>query len=119
MQRRKYGTAGGVAYTNVCGFPLILFLAQNPPDDLTSRLNRPAAKGDPPPVLFFGVNRQFHLCVYWKWNDIGLLCRGEREADALRLRDTVLAPQMPVRFHCECTAVLVSKPAGNGWNINA
>ena len=38
---------------------------------------------------------------------------------ALRLGDAVLASQMPVSFHCQRAAVLVSKPAGDGRNVHA
>ena len=41
------------------------------------------------------------------------------KAHALRLCNAVLAPQMPVRFHCQRAAVFVSEPARNGRNIHA
>jgi hypothetical protein len=46
-----------------------------------------------------------------KWNDPSLLRRLRREGHALGLRDAVLAPQMPVGFHCQRAPVFVAEPA--------
>jgi hypothetical protein len=54
-----------------------------------------------------------------KRDDVCLFGRNWREAHTLRLRNAVLAPQMTVGFHCECTAVFMSKPTRDCWNIHS
>ena len=54
-----------------------------------------------------------------KLNDLVVRLTVTRKANALRLRDAVLAAQMAVGFHCESAAVFMSKPARNSRNINA
>src|SRR5512133_1252595 len=49
---------------------------------------------------------------------IGLICCDRHEGNALRLSNAVLTPQMPVRLHCECAPIFVSKPARYGRNIH-
>ena len=57
-------------------------------------------------------------CCHWECNHVGLLCWW-REAHSLGLSNAVLAAQVAVSFHCQCAAVSVSKPPGDGWNIHA
>ena len=62
--------------------------------------------------LLFVRQRPFpKSCRNRECDHVSLLCSDWREAHALRLSNAVLAPQMPVRFHCECAAVLVSESA--------
>ena len=41
------------------------------------------------------------------------------EANTQRLSETVILPQVPVRFHTKRTAVFVSKPTRDGGNVDA
>ena len=47
-------------------------------------------------------------CWYRECDHVGLLCCDRRESHALCLSDAVLAAQVPVRFHCQCTAIFVA-----------
>ena len=70
-------------------------------------------------LLFMRQRRFPSSCRCRECDHVGLLCCDRREGHALRLCDAVLAAQVPVGFHCQRAAVLVSKPARNGRNVHA
>ncbi len=45
--------------------------------------------------------------------------RLDGERDLLRLSNAVLTAQVTVGAHCQGSAVLVAKPAGNGWDVHS
>src|SRR5215472_8452144 len=53
-----------------------------------------------------------------KRDHVRLFHGNRRECYSLSLGDTVLAPQVPIGFHCQRATVLVSKPTGNGWDVH-
>src|SRR5437588_5257632 len=78
----------------------------------------PSAEDAPENITFLLTRRSVRSCRRRKRNHIILLRCHWREADLLRLRNAMLASQVSIRFHCQRAPVLVSEPAGNGWNVH-
>src|SRR5215831_3283536 len=55
----------------------------------------------------------------WEWNDIGVLFRERRKRDALCLLFAVFVAQVAVNAHGQCTAIFLSEPTRDSWNIHA
>jgi hypothetical protein len=70
-------------------------------------------------ITFASKGAKARSCRDRKRDHVSLLCHSWREGHTLRLSNAVLTPQVTVGFHCQRAAVLVSKPARDGWNIHA
>lgn len=87
--------------------------------------SHPFGHGSPPPVTPIRFENSLNLCSRQtlcrgrKRNDIALFCYNGREGHPLRLSNAVFPAEVAIRAHRQRAAVLMSKPAGNSWNIHA